>query len=39
MTMTINADNLQQYKKRFSLIKEEVQVFALNTNFERKRIG
>ena len=36
MTTTTNAENLPQYKTRFSLIVEQILVFSSNTNLFRK---
>ena len=36
MTTTTNAENLGQYKSRFSLIVEQILVFASSTNLVRK---
>ena len=32
MTTRTNAENMQQYKSRFSLIVEQILAFALSTN-------
>ena len=36
MKTTTNAENLRQYKSRFSLIIEQILAFPLNTNLVRK---
>ena len=36
MTMTTNAENLQQYKSRFSLIVEQILAFISSTNLARE---
>ena len=38
MTTTTNAENLRQYKSKFSLIVEQILVFALSTNLGKLRI-
>ena len=36
MTTITNAENLQQYKSRFSLILEQILIFPSSTNLARK---
>ena len=36
MTKITNTENLQQYKRRFSLIVEEILIFASSTNLVRE---
>ena len=36
MTTTTNAENLQQYKSRFSLIVEQILAFAWSTKLVRE---
>ena len=36
MTTSTNAENLRQYKSRFSLIVEQIQAFPSSTNLARE---
>ena len=38
MTTRTNAENVRQYKSKFSLIVEQISVFTLSTNLGKLRI-